>query len=80
MFSSDITLFFYFKFTSFKVFVVKVHASFLIMHYYELQARTGKLSEKGVKFVGSISGWTATLLFMWMPVSQMVSINILSGS
>ncbi|XVF56661.1 hypothetical protein PTKIN_Ptkin06aG0138300 [Pterospermum kingtungense] len=34
-------------------------------------ARTGKLSEKGVKFVGSISGWTATLLFMWMPVSQM---------
>ncbi|KAL4376107.1 hypothetical protein GQ457_02G028820 [Hibiscus cannabinus] len=34
-------------------------------------AHTGKLSEKGVKFVGSISGWTATLLFMWMPVSQM---------
>ncbi|ESW03466.1 hypothetical protein PHAVU_011G016500 [Phaseolus vulgaris] len=34
-------------------------------------ARTGKLSEKGVKFVGGISGWTATLLFMWMPVSQM---------
>ncbi|KAI3432191.1 uncharacterized protein J3R85_007600 [Psidium guajava] len=36
-----------------------------------LMARTGKLSEKGVRFVGAISGWTATLLFMWMPVSQM---------
>ncbi|GFY81829.1 similar to root cap 1 [Actinidia rufa] len=35
------------------------------------QARLGKLSEEGIKFVGSISGWTATLLFMWMPVSQM---------
>ncbi|GLT95306.1 hypothetical protein SLE2022_129960 [Rubroshorea leprosula] len=34
-------------------------------------ARTGRLSEQGVKFVGGISGWTATLLFMWMPVSQM---------
>ncbi|GMI88769.1 MALTOSE EXCESS 1, ROOT CAP 1 [Hibiscus trionum] len=31
----------------------------------------GKLSEDGIKFVGAISGWTATLLFMWMPVSQM---------
>ncbi|KAG6390477.1 hypothetical protein SASPL_148212 [Salvia splendens] len=30
-------------------------------------ARMGKLSKKG----GSISGWTATLLFMWMPVAQM---------
>jgi len=39
-----------------------------------MQARTGKLSEKGVKFVGGISGWTATLLFMWMPVSQMVNL------
>ncbi|KAJ6763374.1 MALTOSE EXCESS PROTEIN 1 CHLOROPLASTIC-RELATED [Salix purpurea] len=29
------------------------------------------LGKKGVKFVGAISGWTATLLFMWMPVSQM---------
>ncbi|EOY10264.1 hypothetical protein QUC31_010100 [Theobroma cacao] len=36
-----------------------------------IMARMGKLSEKGVKFVGAISGWTATLLFMWMPVSQM---------
>ncbi|KAK1262109.1 hypothetical protein QJS04_geneDACA008973 [Acorus gramineus] len=36
-----------------------------------VMARTGKLSEKGIKFVGSMSGWTATLLFMWMPVAQM---------
>ncbi|XP_015577728.1 maltose excess protein 1, chloroplastic isoform X2 [Ricinus communis] len=36
-----------------------------------IMARTGKLSEKGAKFVGGLSGWTATLLFMWMPVSQM---------
>ncbi|KAH7571546.1 hypothetical protein JRO89_XS04G0076200 [Xanthoceras sorbifolium] len=35
------------------------------------EARIGRLPEKGVKFVGAISGWTATLLFMWMPVSQM---------
>ncbi|CAN1132204.1 Maltose excess protein 1, chloroplastic [Linum perenne] len=35
------------------------------------QARTGKLSEKGVKIVGALSGWTATLLFMWMPVAFM---------
>ncbi|KAL5675085.1 hypothetical protein ACJX0J_011216, partial [Zea mays] len=34
-------------------------------------ARMGKLSNAGVKFVGSLSGWTATLLFMWMPVAQM---------
>ncbi|XP_052172170.1 maltose excess protein 1-like, chloroplastic [Diospyros lotus] len=34
-------------------------------------ARMGKLPEKGIKFVGGISGWTATLLFMWMPVAQM---------
>lgn len=34
-------------------------------------ARSGKLSEKAVKLVGSTSGWTATLLFMWMPVAQM---------
>ncbi|MQM23698.1 hypothetical protein Taro_056764 [Colocasia esculenta] len=36
-----------------------------------VMARTGKLSKEGVRFVGSISGWTATLLFMWMPVAQM---------
>ncbi|XP_074319543.1 maltose excess protein 1-like, chloroplastic [Silene latifolia] len=34
-------------------------------------ARLGKLPEKGVKFVGAIAGWTATLLFMWMPIAQM---------
>ncbi|CAL5323551.1 unnamed protein product [Camellia sinensis] len=36
-----------------------------------VMARMGKLPEKGIKFVGSVSGWTATLLFMWMPVAQM---------
>ncbi|CAM8976551.1 unnamed protein product [Rhodiola kirilowii] len=36
-----------------------------------VMARLGKLSEAGMKFYGGISGWTATLLFMWMPVSQM---------
>ncbi|XP_050385925.1 maltose excess protein 1, chloroplastic-like [Argentina anserina] len=36
-----------------------------------IMARMEKLSSEGIKFVGSISGWTATLLFMWMPVSQM---------
>ena len=55
---------------------------YLIMQLLRLltfQARTGKLSEKGTKFVGAISGWTATLLFMWMPVSQMVSFVCLSS-
>ncbi|XP_029127100.1 maltose excess protein 1, chloroplastic isoform X2 [Cajanus cajan] len=46
-------------------------AAFVIAVLAVTMARTGKLSEKGVKFVGGISGWTATLLFMWMPVSQM---------
>ncbi|XP_078446291.1 maltose excess protein 1-like, chloroplastic [Wolffia australiana] len=36
-----------------------------------VMARTGKLSEKWTKIVGLLSGWTATLLFMWMPVAQM---------
>ncbi|XP_031502242.1 maltose excess protein 1-like, chloroplastic [Nymphaea colorata] len=36
-----------------------------------LMERTGKLSDAGASFVSSISGWTATLLFMWMPVAQM---------
>lgn len=45
--------------------------AFVIAMAAVIMARTGKLSEKGAKFVGSISGWTATLLFMWMPVSQM---------
>ncbi|CAN6872573.1 hypothetical protein Bca4012_045955 [Brassica carinata] len=44
-------------------FVIAVAAVFM--------ARTGKLPEEGVKFVESLSGWTATLMFMWMPVSQM---------
>ncbi|XP_038887192.1 maltose excess protein 1-like, chloroplastic [Benincasa hispida] len=35
------------------------------------QARAGKLPEKGVKVVGALLGWTTTLLFMWMLVSQM---------
>ncbi|KAJ7949929.1 Maltose excess protein 1, chloroplastic-like protein [Quillaja saponaria] len=45
--------------------------SFVIAIATVIMARTGKLSEGGVKFVGAISGWTATLLFMWMPISQM---------
>ncbi|XP_061353605.1 maltose excess protein 1, chloroplastic-like isoform X2 [Gastrolobium bilobum] len=45
--------------------------AFLIAVVAVTMSRSGKLSEKGVKFVGGISGWTATLLFMWMPVSQM---------
>ncbi|KAG2701254.1 hypothetical protein I3760_06G035700 [Carya illinoinensis] len=45
--------------------------AFVIAMAAVIMARTGKLSEKGVKFVGAISGWTATLLFMWMPVAQM---------
>ncbi|EAZ31881.1 hypothetical protein OsJ_16046 [Oryza sativa Japonica Group] len=36
-----------------------------------VMARMGKLSKGGINFVGSLSGWTATLLFMWMPVAQM---------
>ncbi|KAK6115007.1 hypothetical protein DH2020_007276 [Rehmannia glutinosa] len=36
-----------------------------------LMARMGKLLEKGVKTLGYLAGWTATLLFMWMPVAQM---------
>ncbi|GMY06925.1 maltose excess protein 1, chloroplastic-like [Fagus crenata] len=45
--------------------------AFVIAVTAVIMARIGKLSEEGVKFVGGISGWTATLLFMWMPVSQM---------
>lgn len=45
--------------------------AFVIAVMAVLMARMGKLSDKGIKFVGSISGWTATLLFMWMPVAQM---------
>ncbi|CAN0830200.1 Maltose excess protein 1, chloroplastic [Linum grandiflorum] len=45
--------------------------SFAIALTAVIMARTGKLSEKGVKIIGGLSGWTATLLFMWMPVAQM---------
>ncbi|KAM7279846.1 hypothetical protein ACFE04_006980 [Oxalis oulophora] len=45
--------------------------SFVIALGAVIMARTGKLSEKGTKFVGALSAWTATLLFMWMPVTQM---------
>ncbi|XP_057969962.1 maltose excess protein 1-like, chloroplastic [Malania oleifera] len=45
--------------------------AFFIAIVAVVMARIGKLSEEGVKFVGAISGWTATLLFMWMPVAQM---------
>lgn len=37
----------------------------------------GKLPEKGVIFLGLVSGWTATLLFMWMGVAQMVIVFLL---
>ncbi|KAG9452900.1 hypothetical protein H6P81_005804 [Aristolochia fimbriata] len=36
-----------------------------------VMARLGKLPEFGVKILRSTSGWTATLLFMWMPIAQM---------
>ncbi|XP_071732133.1 maltose excess protein 1-like, chloroplastic [Rutidosis leptorrhynchoides] len=45
--------------------------SFVIAVVAVVMARMGKLPEKATKFVGSVSGWTATLLFMWMPVAQM---------
>ncbi|XP_058103792.1 maltose excess protein 1-like, chloroplastic [Magnolia sinica] len=47
--------------------------AFMVAVVAVIMARTGKLSEKGVKFVRSLSGWTATLLFMWMPVTQMLT-------
>lgn len=45
--------------------------AFIIAIAAVVMARMGKLSKEGIQFVGSVSGWTATLLFMWMPVSQM---------
>ncbi|XP_028758106.1 maltose excess protein 1-like, chloroplastic [Neltuma alba] len=45
--------------------------AFVIAVVAVIMARSGKLPEQGVRFVGSLSGWTATLLFMWMPISQM---------
>jgi hypothetical protein len=38
---------------------------------FGVQARMGKLPEKVVLYMGSVSAWTATLLFMWGPVAQM---------
>nr|GMC47251.1 maltose excess protein 1-like, chloroplastic [Ipomoea batatas] len=51
--------------------------SFVMAVTAVLMSRMGKLSEQGVKFIASLSGWTATLLFMWMPVAQMWT-NILN--
>ncbi|KAH6780284.1 root cap 1 [Perilla frutescens var. hirtella] len=45
--------------------------AFVIALLAVLMGRMGKLSDKGVKILGSVSGWTATLLFMWMGVAQM---------
>ncbi|KAL8162327.1 hypothetical protein V2J09_013816 [Rumex salicifolius] len=44
--------------------------SFVMAVAAVVMARMGKLSEKGIIFVSSVSAWTATLLFMWMPVAQ----------
>ena len=35
-------------------------------------ARMGTLPEKILLCMGGVSAWTATLLFMWGPVAQMV--------
>jgi hypothetical protein len=35
-------------------------------------ARLDKLSALGMKILKAMSAWTATLLFMWGPVAQMV--------
>ncbi|KAK4387364.1 Maltose excess protein 1-like, chloroplastic [Sesamum angolense] len=45
--------------------------AFVTALFAVLMGRMGKLSDKGVKFLGLVSGWTATLLFMWMAVAQM---------
>ncbi|XP_047316331.1 maltose excess protein 1-like, chloroplastic [Impatiens glandulifera] len=45
--------------------------SFVIAVTAVTLARMNKLSKKGVEFIGAVSGWTATLLFMWMAVAQM---------
>ncbi|CAI9115623.1 OLC1v1016583C1 [Oldenlandia corymbosa var. corymbosa] len=44
--------------------------AFIIAVLAVVTARMGKLSDRATKIVGSLSGWTATLLFMWMPVAQ----------
>ncbi|PKA52176.1 Maltose excess protein 1-like, chloroplastic [Apostasia shenzhenica] len=45
--------------------------SFVVALVAVTLARVGQLSENGVKIVRLTSGWTATLLFMWMPIAQM---------
>ncbi|KAL8127608.1 hypothetical protein AgCh_014492 [Apium graveolens] len=50
--------------------------AFVLAAVAVVMARLGKLSEKATEFVGSISGWTATLLFMWMPVAQTVNLTV----
>lgn len=40
------------------------------------QARLNKLPAKGLKVLGAVSAWTATLLFMWAPVAQAVSAHL----
>lgn len=40
------------------------------------QARLNKLPPAGIKLLGSVSAWTATLLFMWAPVAQAVCVLI----
>lgn len=41
------------------------------------QARLNKLPPAGIKLLGSVSAWTATLLFMWAPVAQAVCVLIM---
>lgn len=51
--------------------------AFVTALFAVLMGRMGKLSDVGVKILGSVSGWTATLLFMWMGIAQMWT-NILN--
>ncbi|KAF5725672.1 maltose excess protein 1 chloroplastic-like [Tripterygium wilfordii] len=51
--------------------VIPGTVAFIVAISAVIMARMGKLSDKGAKFVGALSGWTATILFMWMPVAQM---------
>ena len=52
--------------------------AFVIAVAAVVMARLGKLSEKSAGFVSSVSAWTATLLFMWMPIAQFVIVLFLS--
>ncbi|KAL0361159.1 UNVERIFIED_CONTAM: Maltose excess protein 1, chloroplastic [Sesamum radiatum] len=51
--------------------------AFVTAVFVVLMGRISKLSDKGVKFLGLVSGWTATLLFMWMAVAQMIIVLLL---